>query len=356
MQQYSTEESDEEHDVGGGGRRGLSFSADPERASLLHSVLYGCGGACSLLFLLLFFLSYQGLHATRYALARNAVTGVVNFGEVYHGGRNLIGFWNKYLEFPATVQSIEWLDGVPPKGSTKRDLTPMQVRTQDGLMVRLGIVAQYQIVKEYVPAIYQTFKLDIEGYFVSNLRSSIQETLATFRATELYEDRLRVRSDLMKMCSDTCAKDLKGYLTCWSIELLEVELDAKIETQNIREQVEKQKQQTEMMIRNASLIRATTEVMVSDFARQVRMVDAAAEAKAYNITQEAKSLAAFAQQQARAQALTVIKNEVVAGAISMSGDEQLNYLEKLALIADPQGAMVYGKFESASVLLRNGEL
>ncbi len=75
------------------------------------------------------------------------------------------------------------------------------------------------------------------------------------------------------MCEDACTNNVHGYLTCWSIELLEVDLDVKIEAQSIREQLEKQKQQTDRMIQNASLIRTETEVTVSNFARQVRVVE-----------------------------------------------------------------------------------
>merc|ERR1719162_2509818 len=111
---------------------------------------------------------------------------------------------------------------------------------------------------------------------------------------------------LRQMCKNVCENDLRGFISCWRIELHDVDLNLKIEQANIRQQVEKQKQQTERMIQNASLIRAETEVIVSDYARQVRIVEAGANAKAYNIPQEATSNAAYTQQQARADALKII--------------------------------------------------
>merc|ERR1719491_154187 len=133
--------------------------------------------------------SFKGLHATSYALTRNQYTGVVHFEPIYYGGRNIIGFWNDYIQFPATIQSIEWIAGRPDSGST-RDLSPLQVRTADGLMVNLGVVAKYHIVKDKVDDIYRVYKCDVEGFFISNLRSEFQEVVSKFRATQLYEDRI----------------------------------------------------------------------------------------------------------------------------------------------------------------------
>merc|ERR1740139_722442 len=122
---------------------------------------------CCLLFMALILASFKGLHATKYALTQNYFTGVVSFDPVYYGGRNFVGFWKGYVEFPATIQSIEWLHGVPAPGT--RDLSPFNVRTLDGLMVNLGIVTQYSIVREKIPEIYRLYKDDVEEFFISNL-------------------------------------------------------------------------------------------------------------------------------------------------------------------------------------------
>ncbi|CAK9080630.1 unnamed protein product [Durusdinium trenchii] len=314
------------------------------------------GGCCCCLFLVLLIMllsSFKGLHATHFGILRNSLTGVVSYGATYQGGRNFIGFWNDYLIFPATIQSIEWLPGVPQMSSI-RDLSPMNVRTADGLMVELGIVTQYQVVRDKIPDIYQTYKTDYEGFFISNLRSALQATVAEFKATELYTKRPQVAESLEKTCRKVCQENLQGFLTCWGIQLLTVSLDPRIESANVQQQVEMQKQATESMKQKAALIRAKTTVLEADFDRQVKLVNVEADAAAVNITRKAKADAEYNLQQARADVLTTIQNTVKNGFAPLSSQELLQYLESNALIENTAGAMIYGDFASATVFA-NGD-
>jgi len=331
----------------------FNFDLDSICQSTAGKVGAGCGCCVALALLIMLLTSFKGLHATEFAILRNSVTGVVSFGSTYHGGRNCIGFWNDYLVFPATIQSIEWLPG-PPRLHHSRDLSPMNVRTADGLMVELGMVAQYQVVQEKIPEIYKTYKTDYEGFFISNLRSALQATIANFKATELYTKRPEVADSLRSTCTKVCRDNLQGFLTCWGIQLMTVSFDPRIETANVRQQVEMQRQATESMKQKASLIRAKTTVLEADFDRQVKIVNVEADAAAVNITRKAKADAEYNMQQARADSLTTIQNTVKNGFAPLSSQELLQYLQSHALIENTGGAMVYGDFSSATVFA-NGD-
>jgi len=310
----------------------------------------GCCGCLCLTFLICILASIAGLHATKLAITRNTITGVVNFDTTYHGGRHLIGFWNSYLEFPGTIQSVEWLPGRPLESST-RDLSQMNVRTSDGLMVELGIVAQYKVVEDKIPEMYRSYKTDYEAFFISNLRSALQSKIAMFKATDLYSKRFEVDNALLDTCHKVCEDNLHGFLSCWGIQLMDVNLDPRIEKANINQQVERQKQSTESMKQQASLVRSKTKVMESDFIRQVKIVNVEADAEAVNITKKARSDAEFNVQSAKAAALNVIQNTLKSGgaAVALSHKEILKYLEDSALIDSTGGAMVYGDFQSATI-------
>lgn len=325
---------------------GIPSNCDPSKREV--QICGGCGCCIFLIGLIMILCSFKGLHATEFAILRNSVTGVVSFDNTYHGGRNFIGFWNEYLVFPATLQSIEWLSGQPQNSGT-RDLSPMSVRTADGLMVELGIVAQYTVVREKIPQIYQTYKTEYEGFFISNLRSALQSTVAEFKATELYTDRFKVSTALLETCKDVCRGNLQGFLSCWGIQLLDVRLDQRIENANVRQQVEMQKQATEEMKQKASLIRAKTTVLEADFDRQVKLVNVEADAAAVNITRKAEADAAYNMQEARAEVLRTVQNTVKSGFAPLTNSELLKYMEQGALIEATAGPMIYGDFQSATV-------
>eukprot|EP00439_Symbiodinium_sp_Y106_P021140 s2775_g2.t1 len=230
----------------------------------------------------------------------------------------------------------------------------MSVRTADGLMVELGIVAQYTVVREKIPQIYQTYKTEYEGFFISNLRSALQSTVAEFKATELYTDRFKVSTALLATCKVVCHGNLQGFLACWGIQLLEVRLDQRIESANVRQQVEMQKQATEEMKQKASLIRAKTTVLEADFDRQVKLVNVEASAAAVNITRKAEADAAYNMQEARAEVLRTIQNTVKSGFAPLTNSELLKYMEQGALIESTAGPMIYGDFQSATVFTQTG--
>lgn len=188
-------------------------------------------------------------------------------------------------------------------------------------------------------------------FFISNLRSALQSKIAMFKATDLYEKRFDVDNALLDTCHKVCKDNLHGFLSCWGMQLMDVNLDARIEKANINQQVERQKQSTEKMKQQASLIRSKTKVMESDFVRQVKIVNVQAEAEAVNITRKAKSDAEFNIQEAKAAALTVIQNTLKINDFSapLPHNEILKYLEDSALIDSTGGAMVYGDFQSATI-------
>jgi len=312
----------------------------------------GCGCCCIVTILLMLLTSFQGLHATKFALRRNKVSGTVDFGAVYHGGRNLIGFWNTYIEFPATIQAIEWVDSSMVMTYGRRDLSPMQMRTADGLMVGLGVVAEYHVVKEKVPDIYQHYLADYETFFINNLRSAFQVLIGGYRATELYTERLKVSKGMYETCQKVCQENLKGYLTCWGVQLNSLTLAPKIEEANVRQQVEMQNQHTELMKRQASLTRSETRVKEAEYERLIKVVQANATAEAYKIKHKAQSDADSRWQEARAGALGIVSNSVKMMGQTMTPAQLLTYLERMALIDSPNSPMLYGDFQSASVFFQ----
>jgi len=312
-----------------------------------------CGCCCCIIIpLILICCSFQGVSATDYGLLHNSITGVVDLQTTYQGVRGFIGFWNGYLIYPGTILTLEWLDGKPSGGSQTRDMKPMDARTADGLNVQLGVVVQYRVVKDFVTDIYENYKQDYEAFFSSMMRSSIQSLISQYQSTQLYQKRPEISDGLLEACHKVCRDQLKGFLTCWGIQLRDVIFDARIETVNVNRQIEGQKQATAEMHQKASLLRAQTTVLEAEFDKEIRLVKSRTDASAYNITRKATADAEYAMSQARAEALYIIRNTVRKGDLLMDDAQLLTFMERLAMLDAKDGPLLYGDFQKTGVYMR----
>lgn len=313
------------------------------------------GGACALFVgLILLLLSWKGLHATHYGLIRNKMTGVVNFEYPKLGGRNFVGFWNEYIEFPATIQSIEWLESVPNDEGTK-DLSPMNVRTSDGLTMRLGVVVQYQINPTYIPDMYKTYKDKYEGFFTSNLRSKFQVLVAEYKAEDLWVERKNVSRAMKTACDQVCAERMGNMLMCWGVQLLANHLDPKIESTIVNRQVEVQKQDLEKERMKTERIRSETLVLKADYDMQIAVVKANASAYAGRLVNIANADADYNTAASRGTAMQLIQDNIkvpggLGGPTDLTAAQLVAYMSKNAIISDPGNKMLYGVFNGPTEL------
>lgn len=315
-----------------------------------HACGICCCGSITFTAFMLFACSFQGLAATNYGLTKNTVTGVVDLTNVYHGGRNCIGFWKAYVTFPSTIQTLAWRAGaMDPTAGAGPDLAPMDIRAQDGLMVRISAAAQYQIVEAKVGEIYQGYKENIQGFFISNLRSRWAEVISAFKSSELWNRRLEVVTSMRAACIEISAapNKLNGMLTCWDIQFLGVTVDAAIEAQIEQTQVENQMQSMQKFTQQARVVRANIQVMASEYDANIGVITAQAEANAFQTKQKATSNAKLMWLEAKAGALTTIHDTVVTsadGTTKMDNAQLLQYLEKTAIAEDDTSPIVYGDF------------
>lgn len=301
------------------------------------------GGCCCGVFITLFILlmcSIKGLHVTKFAMKRNSINKRVDLETTYRGGRHVIGFWNDYITFPATLQSLEWLSSAPLDQEHVKDLSPMVMRTSDGLMVQLGITVQYRLVEGNIPDMYMQFKDSYENFFISNIRSGFQNILANHASDDLWVHRHEVAMEFQTECQAICADPakLRNYIECWGVQLTGANIDDQIESKIIQRQVQVQDQEYYGVKRQAALIRTGTEVMESEYDKNITIARANATGNAFRIQNEAAANAALRFSEAKAQALTLIQSNLSA----LDHSDIIRYQERVALIEKRHTNMVYG--------------
>jgi len=137
--------------------------------------------------------------------------------------------------------------------------------------------------------------------------------------------------------------------------MLELDLEPGIEKRITDRQVQEQLQEYEKMKQIATQIRAQTQVIETEYDRNITVVNARANADAYQVKQQAIADAEFNTQKAQADSLQIISNTVKNGATPMNSKQLLSYVEKVALLSNPNSALAYG-YNQANVFLNNHEL
>lgn len=306
---------------------------------------WNCSGAVGifaamLLLLFLFVFCFAGIEATQYGLRRNALTGVVDYSSVYLGGRYFIGPHNNFVMFPSTIRTVAWSHGNPAVSSTRHE-PPIRVRTHSGIMVDLSLAVQYQIVRDTVPQMYADYKLAVEQNVVSMLRSGISDLVQDHPTSDFWTQRERMQRLFLEKCRRVCASPLsgmKGYVTCWNLQLHRVNIPGNVENAVIRQQVQHQNARVEHNRQVASITRARTAVRMAEIDRDIGMVQASARASAFAITQSELSAQLSAWRQARARAITVTKEELPA----LSSDQLIRFFELKAIIDSDSSSLAYG--------------
>jgi len=215
------------------------------------------------------------------------------------------------------------------------------MRTSDGLMVQLGITVQYRIVKRMIPNMYQEFKDSYENFFISNIRSGFQNILANHPADDLWIHRHEVAEEFLRECQNICAAEdkIRGYINCWGVQLTGANIDDQIEAKIIERQVQVQEQDLYHVKRQAALIRTGTEVLESEYDKNITIARANAAGNAYRVQNNATANAAFSFSEAKAQALETIDRHLTAPLDHM---DIIRYQQKVALIEKSNTNMVYG--------------
>lgn len=317
--------------------------ADDDDSGGAGVILGGCCCCCCLVIAIVLLCSLKGLSALSYGLTRNTFSGAVNLDYTYHGGRHMIGTWNEFIEFPATLQLLAWTE------TGAQD--PFLARTREGNMVTLAVTVQYMLAPDKVPSLYSEYKDKVENFLVSYIKSAFQEVVSQFTVEELWQKRMDVALALKTQCDTTMANPdkLKGYTTCWGVQLHDVTLDPTIEKRIEDRQVQEQTQASEQNKQHAAKIRAQTQVNESRFDLIIQVVNATAEASATQIREEANSNAAFNSKAAQATTLLYAKEHLKAGSTMMSSAQLNTYFYNVAAMTSKGAKIVYGDFAAQTV-------
>mmetsp|Transcript_75962 Transcript_75962/g.220609 ORF Transcript_75962/g.220609 Transcript_75962/m.220609 type:complete len:378 (-) Transcript_75962:86-1219(-) len=272
---------------------------------------------------LIIFLSIDAVEQNEYGLMYNWVTKRLGT-EVYHGGTHFVGFWNKFIVFPATVQTIEFSDR--PRFS---HAPLLHTRTKEGLGLFLAISFQYKLDPNHLSDLFALTTTNYEGLYRRIARDQLLEAASDYEGPQYWLERRRI-GDHMRNLVDEQLK--QSYASLWDFQLQVIDLPDKYEGTITKTEVQRQIIKTRRNEQLAKSIRADTEVLRAEFARQIQIVQADATA---NYTLQTKVAEAEASQRkiaAEAETLGYIRSK-----LGLSPEEAVRY-EQLGSFHDLDNA------------------
>lgn len=309
-----------------------------------------CCGCCTIvnfiLIILFFPCTVTQIGQFKYGLAKNKITGTVDLDSSFGPGRYWIGFWKEFIEFPSTLNTIEFSDDKPEKGV--KHLSKLKAQDNEGKQILLDISIQYRLLKENLGKTYREMTTLYEDIYISDLRDQLSKAANQFSIDQAWKQYSSVSQTMFSRCQEILA--IKGA-ECWGLQLWGISVSPEYEAQLIRTQVQTQKKNTNEAQMMQATVRAETGFQLASFTRDIKIVNANATANQITIERQANAQAEANLVQAQAEVIGIIKNSVnlmkasngtYAGNMSMAylDDQQLVTYQKYVMLQEQENSHV----------------
>jgi len=277
--------------------------------------------------------SVQCVEQNQYGLVLNWVTKNIN-NQTVHGGTHFIGFWNTLIAFPAKVTTIEFSEEV-----TSATAEPLHTRTKEGLALHLSISFQYLLEQKNIPKLYALTNTAYEGIFRRIARDEILAAAAEYEGPDYWVSRRSIGNQMRNLVNH---KLNESFATLWDLQLLTIDLPHRYEESITKTQVQNQIIRTRYSQQQAAGIRADTEVLQSNFGRDIQVVQAGAEANYTLQTKLAQAEAERRKLEAEADAIGYARDRVGLsgpGAVSYAKMSAYGIMDNATFLANVPGIM-----------------
>lgn len=292
-----------------------------------------CGCICCSPFMLVGFIllccSFKTLPQYRYGLKKHSSMGKVDLTQVWEPGVHGIGFWNEFLEFPSTIQTLSYATEGVEEGAAK--LEPLVLRSKDKVPMTLEISVQYTRRREELPELFQMAMAEIqqENIFASRIRAELTKVMGDHNSADCWLKRSELISELFAACQKVLST---VHADCWGLQFYRSHMSEKYEDELIQTQVQKQEQRIALAKQEVKNVEASTEVLLAEYGKNQTIIESSGAAARYQIEQAAKTEAEAGRIGAEANALNFVKSTLTAAAgIAMTDTQFTDYQKRITL-------------------------
>lgn len=278
------------------------------------------------------------LGTNKIGLAKNKVSGVVDFSRTFTPGRYWLGFWREFIEFPSTIKAIDFTSN--QAAGTGTIVPVLRTRDRDGKQVYLHMSIEYQLKPLQIGQLYAQLTLTYEPVYVTSLRDAMYKVANAFSVRETWEDYDLVYQKFLTACQ--AALD-PLFANCWDVQLWGIELDSVYENTLTQTQVSKQTQKTEQARLLEADVRAKTQVALALYTSNITIINQTGLSQVYEITRAATVNAQASIIRVQAEVLNVIRDTLVVNATAqkMNSVQLVEYQKNLMLQDQPLAQFVY---------------
>lgn len=237
------------------------------------NIMIGCIIFGVIFFPTMIFGSTSKVDTTEVAFKRNWVSGKVDFSRTYDTGFYWKGFFNTFIRFDTTLQTVEMKEG-----------TILSSRTKDGLAISLDVSFQYRIQSHKAQDIYMDYLTQYEETYIRVARDTIRDVCSLFNAIDFFNNRTHIGDIMYQQVN--ASLDIV-FADVAQLQLRNIDLPDSFE--QALENVEIARQEYEVALREqeAAIVRAETKVLEAAAAAEVMVIEATATAESYIIEMNA---------------------------------------------------------------------
>mmetsp|Transcript_20447 Transcript_20447/g.36697 ORF Transcript_20447/g.36697 Transcript_20447/m.36697 type:complete len:336 (+) Transcript_20447:71-1078(+) len=296
-----------------------------------------CLSVIALLLMILLPTSVKQVDRLHSGLLKNGISGEVDLTRSYLPGRYFAGFYQDFVMFPTTLNTIEFSDEDPEEGVEK--LGTLRSRDQDGKQIFLDVSIQYRIIPQEVAKIFKDMTNLYEDVYTSELRGGLQRATNYFPIAKAWTDFAGVQATMKQTCDDVLKP---RYAECWGLQLWGVRLQDQYENALVKTQVRKQAQKTEEARKIQEEYKAETKVVLAEYVKNIRIVTAAGEANKTQIERAAVSRAQANVVAAYGDVLKLVKQTVAVNKTgsAMTSEQLIQYQRLLMLTGATESQLV----------------
>jgi len=316
-----------------------------------------CCCVINLILIILFGVSFKAVGPYKIGLVQNSVTKTVQLGgpeAVYDPGVYFVGFWNDFLTFPSTLQTIQFSFSEPEEGV--QHVNPLQLRSNDAVPIFLEVSVQYFRIKGELPQLFQQAMTPTlqENIFISSLRAELTKVMSRRNAADCWKRRDALVQEFTEACQTVLAR---SHAECWGLQFYRVVLDGRYEEEIISTQVQTQQRKIEEAKKNAAEVRSQTQIVLANYTNAIKVLRAAGSADRYNLQVAAQTAAEVAKVNAEANATGYVLENVRLPSGAKMTEVQLTDYQKALMLSDSMqhSPLFYGLSGSAQYIAVPGQ-